>query len=468
MAPLRIHIQQVRLEASTTGTELARPLPERFSQLFRTSLLAVLTDELTRHDLPGTLLRLPQLVLELPPVAAHRLEQDLPDHLRAALRQALAALPPAATSPDLLAAEQLATLRYYLLNGRLRWPANSTDFELNVALGQALRQHPAALRTLLRQVGQWLPPRQRLAQQLALPTLAQLLALLEPAHAPFVQAYLRDTLLAHYHHPLVAASAAVLRQVLHELALADLLGRQAQFNRSAFVERQLRQLATRYNLRYTALLSQLAATYAFTQISLPATARMTTLPGIIQGLQKAQVAAARITSTASQLLASKEISLDKNNYAALVYYIRHSSLPPTEPPLMQLALVAALAAVLRRGRGALLRLVQQAGSLGPAAFALAGALPPAQQQELVQQLAPRPASLPPAEVYPLFTNELANNISFEIAGRATLAQRLLRPAGRFAPTPAYGLAGVGALAMLSPQRRQLFFATCWPGEALRR
>ncbi|MFD1872676.1 contractile injection system tape measure protein, partial [Hymenobacter bucti] len=463
MAPSRIHIQQVRLEVGAPDAALARPLPERLSQLFQASLLAVLSSELTQHDLHDLLLRLPQLVLELPPVAAHRLALDLPDYLRTALRQALAALPPApAANPAALATEGLVSLRYFLLNGRLPWSTNAVDFDLDTAIDHALRQQPAALRALLAQVGRWLPPRQRLAQQLALPTLGQLLGLVEPTHAAFVQAYLRDTLLAHYHRPLLAASTVTLRRVLHELALADLLGRQTQFNRSAFVERQLRQLATRYNLSYPALLRQLAAAYAL--VSLPVAARAATLPGIIQGLQKAQAAAEVSHAATSQLLVSGNVVSATDNYAALVYYLRHGSLPPVGPPLTQAALVATLAAVLRRGRLALGRLGQQVGGLGPAALALAGALPPAQQQLLLHP-APRPTLPPPGgygshlesrperplptpllspETYSLSASNPRSASSFEMARRATLG-RLLRPAKRFVPAPAYELAGTGSL-----------------------
>ncbi|MBF9222677.1 contractile injection system tape measure protein [Hymenobacter ruricola] len=371
-------IRQLRFDVQTASVGLGRELPERFSRLFHAQLEAVLADELARVAAPGPVRHLPQLVLELPPIAPDRLEQDLPEHLREALRRALASLGAQAGPGQTAAADPLAGLRYYLVNGRLPWQLSTSAFELDAAVARALRQHPQALVALLRQVGQQLWPRQRLAGQLAPATIDQVIGLLAPTDAPLVRAYLTDTLAAHRRRPLVPAPEPALRQVLHELVLADLLtGWHTQFNRQAFVERQLRGLAAHYGLDLTALLLQLVAVLP---LAGPPQPQATTLPGIVHTLYQQQL------KSGPELQAAAPAAPPDVN-AALSYYLRRGSLPPAPGPPLTLAELAAEAAqVLRQGRGALLALARAAGARKAAAGLLA-LLPPSQHPELIRRLA---------------------------------------------------------------------------------
>jgi hypothetical protein len=381
MPPAAI-IGQLRFEVQTTEVGLGRELPERLSQLFQRALSAVLADELTRLAGPGPLRRLPALTLELPPLAASRLEQDLPELLRQAVRRALADLMPevpgagqgtAAGSP----ADPLAGLRYFLRRGQLPWQLSSPSFGLDAEVERALRQHPQALLALLRQVGQQPWPRQRLARQLAPATIGQLLGLLAPADAPLVRAYLRDTLAAHRRQPLVPASEPALRQVLHELVLADLLTRwQTQFNRRAFVERQLRQLAAHYNLSFSALLRQMLAVLPAAGLPPP---QAGTLPGIIQALHQQQELVPQPGSPAASAPTAS---------AALAYYLRYGSLPLAGGfPMAREALAAEVARVLRQGRSALLTLARKVGAEAAVA-GLLSLLPSSEYAGLVRLLVP--------------------------------------------------------------------------------
>ena len=372
-------IRQLRLDVQTTNAQLGRELPERFSQLFHGELTAVLTDELARVAASGPAFRLSELVLELPPVAAGRLEQDLPDALRAALRRALADLRPGGKAGAAQAApDSLAGLRYFLLNGRLPWQLNSPAFALDAAVGRALRQHPRALLALLREVGEQAWPRQRLARQLAPATIGEVIGLLAPADAPLVRAYLGDTLAAHRRRPLVPAPEPALRQVLHELVLADLLTRwHTQFNRRAFVERQLRQLAAHYSLNLTALLRQLVAVLPLAGPSQPQTP---TLPGIVHAFYQQ-------LNPDNTLTANAAPAGDSAVSAALLHYLRYGSLPPGSSSSATQAVLAAKAMkAVGQGRGALLALAHAAG--GRAAAGLLALLPPGEHPGLVRQLAP--------------------------------------------------------------------------------
>jgi hypothetical protein len=403
MAPPYSVVQQLRLEVDTRGSQEGRQLPERLSQLFHNRLLAVLTEELTGYQPAGASQLLPQLVLDLEPVTMARLEHDLPERLRAALRQALAGLvPPAAGTPG--EAAPLNDLHHALLYGDLPWQARSRSFSTDGSLEQALRQQPGALRALLQAVGKHAAARQRLARQLSWPTLSQLLDFLEPGHSPLVRAYLYETLAAHRRAPLVPATTTTLRQVLYELVIADLLvNRHTQFNRRAFVERQIRQLAAHYNLEVRVLLRQLITVLPLAHL---ASTAADTLPTILHALHEhaqpptgtrprgsAQEAAhpgsrAGTPGPAALEADARRAGLATPDYAALVYYARHSSLPPLwEESFSQATLVQALETSLRQGPAALRQLAQAAGPAATVAV-LARHLPPAQRQLLLHTLAP--------------------------------------------------------------------------------
>jgi hypothetical protein len=451
-------IRQLRLDVHTASLALGRELPERLSQLFHGPLLAVLTDELSR--VAGSPRRLAELVLVLPPIAAGRLAEDLPAALRLALRRALTDLkaseaagmpaeaeePWAGDEPQTRAvalgenAEPLAGLRHFLLTGRLPWQVSGPGFDLDAAVARAGRQHPRALLALLRQVGPQPWPRQRLARQLAPATLDQLIGLLAPADAPLVRAYLYDTLAAHRRRPLLPAAAPALRQVLHELVLADLLAHwHTQFNRRAFVARQLRQLAAHYSIDLAALLRQLVAALP---LAGPPQPQSPTLPGLVHELHHQLAGRAGWPATGTEPDVPAEPAAPTSHAtpgppatpdaavapdaagtpvasatpaafakptaprppatpaepaisvaptplaAALAYYLRHGSLPPVSgEALPQATLAAEATRVLGLGRGALLALARQAGPTATANGLLA-LLPSAQHAELVRRLAP--------------------------------------------------------------------------------
>ena len=459
-------VQQLRFEVSTTDAALGRQLGDRLSQLFHHTLQRVLDEELARHAPADTLLQLPHLVLELPPVASHRFEQELPALLRAALRSALAGI--AAPAQTTVEAAPLAALRHFLLHGQLPWQATAGNFEPNRAIGEALRLHPGGLRDLLRQLGGLRPPRQRLAGQLSLLTLGRLIDFLEPVHAPLIRAYLHETLAAHRRQPLVSASDSALQQVVYELVLADLLSTwHTQFNRRGFVERQLRQLAAHYNLGYEVLLRQLVATLP---VRVTGSALAPTLPGIIQTLyrqeQEGGPAAfvadaprrqhnvwsqnnqpeneyitpsrnptASVADTLPQAFSAQTPAAGR--YAALQYFLRHESLPLTwNQAFSQADLLAELLAIVRGRRPALLRLAQAAG---PATMArtLLHHFPGLSWQELVRTLAPGQAR----PILALAEEMVRQDKSLSIRNHPATQQQILH----YLLTEASPLAGVPGL-----------------------
>jgi|GEM_PF-2861846 len=279
-------VQALRFELQASTAAQAHRLHDRISALCQQKLPTVLTEELTAHCPPGVQLELPELVLELPPLADRHLEAELPDLLRQALRAALAQLlPPAADALGPAAPlSVLGIIEYFLLHGRLPWQVNVASFSLEAALREALTQHAAAFRALVVRLGRAAAVRQRLVWQLSAEQLARLITLLEPAHAAFLHEYLLTTLAAHRRQPLAPVTDTTLRRIIYELILTDLLTQAGTaFNRRAFVERQIYQLAARHNLSFGELLRQLA------DLQTPlAFAAQSALPALIRELYRAE------------------------------------------------------------------------------------------------------------------------------------------------------------------------------------
>lgn len=374
-------IRQLRFELSAPDTPPAHQLPERLSRLHDDRLAAVLAEELSGYP-P---LQLAQLRVVLPPLALSRLEQDLPEALRTALRAALAALPTTSAPPS-PTEKPLALLAYFLLHGALPWHATRRTFIPDEAMRAALQQHPGALRELLRRLGGSEAVRQRLARQLSEATLGRVLVLLEPVHAPFIKEYIAHTLATHRHQPWLAIPQASLRVIVYELVLADLLLRwHVSFTRQVFLEKQIRDLAAHYNLTYEALLQRLAAMLVGRQAP---TALTVTLQALQQRAQPIAYPLAReaVSQRPGALLTAPEVPAP-SAYAALVHYLRVGFLPHHwQPQYSQAELSSQLALVLREGRAAVLRLGQ---AVGPAlAATLVQRFPLAISQQIVSLLAP--------------------------------------------------------------------------------
>ena len=444
--PATAIIQQLRFELSAPDTRPARQLPERFSRLYHDRLAAILAEELSHYSATGPPLQLAHLQVIVPPLTHGRLEQDLPELFRIALRATLAALPAAAAQPS-PTAEPLADLAYFLLHGILPWNAPATNFTPNEALRNALLYHPATLRELLRRIGGAVAVRQRLARQLTDATLWRLLVLLEPIYAPFITDYITQTLATHQRQALLAIPQSALRVIVYDLVLTDLLLNWHQaFTHQAFLEKQVRGLAAHYNLTYEELLHRL--TTALIGRIVP-----TTLTATLQALQRqAQLAspplAFVVPAPDSNDFPGPEKRLGTAPYTVLVHYLRHGFLPHNWSLSHSSAtLRAQLALVLNQGRTALHQLGQ---AVGPRAMAYTLAhYFPLDNQRIVHLLAPGQtrfflallaeltarATLPPAakRVYEqtLWQQALCHLLTASLVApsRGPVQQWLIRPAG---------------------------------------
>ncbi len=446
----RTVVRQLRLEVQAADSPVARQLPERLSQLYHGQLARVLDEELASlaARYPAYVLR--QLVVEVPAVAADRLEQDLPDLLRAAVRAALAALPETAAPTTAL----LTQLRELLLSGSLPWQL-VPHHTLDDLLRPVLRQQPGALRQLLLRLGPQLVVRQRLARQASDPTFDKLLELLEAAHASLLCTYLHQTLAAHHQRPLVPTSLAVLRVLLRELLLADLLvQRHTRFNRRAFIERQLRQLAAYHGVAYQPLLAQLlsvlvtesapsslltilrelagaaqaggppASTLLPNADALPLLAGFAAVAGPDTNPTPSSEPAGRLAGEAAPLWAADSAAAVEARQTALCYYLRYATLPYTSGQRVNRAdLFADFAAVLRQGEPALRQLLRAAGPA--AARTLAKYFPAATGWRVVRLLMPGLAR-PAADLLASLPAQTALPVTGQVAYRAVLWEGIMR------------------------------------------
>ncbi len=367
-APIAL-IEQLTLALQTDSALVGKALGERISRLFYSDLQRILAEEFAPFAAEGSSLRLPRLVLELEPVAAGHLEQELPERLRAALRKALAAVPrPAGGAPGASAAP-LATLRYFLVSGRLPWAAYAPDFDLDAVVLRALRAQRGALRDLLRQVGGQALARQRLVRQLTPETLARLIAFLEPGQADVVLAFVREVMAQQSRRPLMPASESALRYAVLEQVVASLTSTQhSLFDSLAFVEQQLRQLAARYGLGYAAVVQWQQQGLA----SAPVAASSAAFSRIIRALQQQNAPVA--PDGLAELLAPPSYSLgavEENTALAVTYPGPAETTSPVLPPI---------AAAMALGR----KLGPRPAAFRPASqFYLAAPATPSEARELI-------------------------------------------------------------------------------------
>ena len=247
-APPSHRLHRLELEITTGEEPLARSVMDRLSRLHHDALESLLEQVFSELSPPGRWDRLESLELDLGPLQASELEQQLPQRLEAALRRALASRlppplppsippllqppaapnrpqPPAATDPpetstaaDLPAAgpaadadgrqRQLELLAVFTATGSLPWWAPRHDRHLiAAALDSALALPPPELRALLHQLAG--PPGEPSA------ALQRLLAAASPQQRPRLEVALQEEVMkAAQVEALDATQEAVLQQEL--------------------------------------------------------------------------------------------------------------------------------------------------------------------------------------------------------------------------------------------------------------
>jgi hypothetical protein len=249
----------VRCDSQDCAFEL-RP---RISDFNRSHFLPIIERVLSEAGVPGRLIRIERLEVDLgeislgefEEVAAARLYRELKDAVEAALGSQSKA---AEQAGEL---SRLELLEWYLLRGTLPyWAASLPAFSAAAWFAEFSQSEPAALAKAVRRVGVHDHALERIVCQLSEGELRRLVALLDPEHASLILAYMADLVEVQREEPVAAIDDAEFDSLLWLLVLSYLT-REAgtQFNRKMFVESLIRGFAARQGLEYEYILTLLGA-----------------------------------------------------------------------------------------------------------------------------------------------------------------------------------------------------------------
>ncbi|HEY7809681.1 MAG TPA: contractile injection system tape measure protein [Allosphingosinicella sp.] len=265
-----------RIEVRSGSEAWAWALLDRIGGLNHSRLLPAIERVFDEFDRAGEVIRIGRLELDLGRFAEGALDEveaRLTEALRAAIRQALGnwgRSSSAVPAPALEAARQLAAvlsvgttlveaLEHFLLGGS--WPySGAVDGDSNPAdlLCRLIGEAPSELAAMLRRQGASERVIRRLAWQMPEPLLERLLAVLEPAQAAWISAYMRETRAAHALEPVIDEPPASFSHRLWMLVLRDALNRSGlHANRRAFLRKLIEGMAEGSGESYAALLTAL-------------------------------------------------------------------------------------------------------------------------------------------------------------------------------------------------------------------
>lgn len=271
-------VGRLTVAAAATDEGTARNMLARIEAFWRDAappLMARVFDELAPADRH---VRLERLDLDLGRLPAAGFEAAALTALERALRDVL----PGAVAGEgrSLSSDEAALelLEHYLARGTVPFWARATTPDVPAALAALAARQPALLIGVLRRIARDRAALERLALRLGEEDLRRLLALLSPADAALILAYLADVIVVHRTRPLAPVEEPALRRAMWVLTLEYLL-REAgtQFNRRSFLASLLGGLAEREDVDYGTLLVLLRDALAQTsrrltlQSSLPAT-----------------------------------------------------------------------------------------------------------------------------------------------------------------------------------------------------
>ena len=161
---------------------------------------------------------------------------------------------PASAPAPVPAARQrcLVGIAMFLQRGVLPWPEREAAHGgIGGLLATALDQTPDQLLVLLRRMGGQQSVRQRLANQLAEPMLARLVALIEPQHAPWIVGTVATVRQVQARQLLVQEDTARFTRRLWEFVLLALLvERGSYFNTRSFIKTLLQRMAAASGIGY--------------------------------------------------------------------------------------------------------------------------------------------------------------------------------------------------------------------------
>lgn len=254
------------LEVDFFDKEEVAELQGRLSKIFNekaTPAIEKLFDQSISSD---QLLRIEHLELDIGSFDENWDEDELVERIIEGLTEELSRLmwsakPISATDDTILNASgkrgDLQLLSYFIQHGHLPWWHSKTDIpNWSQLLSSLFENEKKQFKMWVEKVGQQQQVRMRMVHQLDNEGLCQIVQLIEPAHASYINTFHSDLIKIQWKQQLVKNDTASLEKSVWEFILDYLfLNNQSFFNKLNFVEMTLKKLAARYNLRYAEMLT---------------------------------------------------------------------------------------------------------------------------------------------------------------------------------------------------------------------
>ncbi len=258
-------IARLTWQTAYTQFELAEAVQNQISRWSHQHLSALLNQQLERHCDAATYWQIETLELDLGPIAAENLLEELPRRLSQQLElwltnwQKQVRWSNVAIEPGSMAqgrqARQLDTLSWFLHRASYPWWHDGRG--LAQILTELIQNQAPALRKVLLDLAQSAQVRWRLVRQFTA-QLPALISVIEPAHAVWIVAYVDDLLRHQKQQQILPVAASELEQKLWFTVLTQLLmDRGSLFNQADFLRGNLMQLAQEFAISYAQLLEHL-------------------------------------------------------------------------------------------------------------------------------------------------------------------------------------------------------------------
>lgn len=253
------------LEVDFFDKEEVVELQDRLSKIFNekaTPAIEKLFDQSISSD---QLLRIEHLELDIGSFDENWDEDELVDRIIEGLTEELSRLmwsaKPISTTDDTIPNTSgkhgdLQLLSYFIQHGHLPWWHSKAAIpNWSQLLSSLFESEKEQFKTWVEKVGQQQQVRMRMVHQLDNEGLCQIVQLIEPTHATYINTFHSDLIKIQWKQQLVKNDTASLEKSVWEFILDYLyLNNQSFFNKLHFVEMTLKKLAARYNLRYAEML----------------------------------------------------------------------------------------------------------------------------------------------------------------------------------------------------------------------
>ncbi|QJD96211.1 hypothetical protein HH214_10200 [Mucilaginibacter robiniae] len=246
----------------------AHQLQDKLSKVFNQQLTHAITSLFDRLIAEDIILQIDQLVIDAGRVDYNDIEKDLTSNIIAALERELTIFlndqqnTPLRLLPsrnNRVTGNYISVIEYFLLYGTLPWWSRGLKIQPVEDILIYLYQAKAAdLKALLLQIGRYDTVQKRMAMQLPVEHIKELIKLLEPGDAEFIFRYHHQITLTQQKQSIIHDHGGHFEKIVWRFILNTLLPSvSGYFNRKMFVKANIAQLAAYYNVSYQELLNVL-------------------------------------------------------------------------------------------------------------------------------------------------------------------------------------------------------------------